>query len=436
MTIYSIIEDIAATSSLKTKQAILEANKDNEVLKNCFLYAENPRFNFYIKADAEMAFDSSGKNDVSLETFKQLDEIINRKVTGNDARLFLMSILLPLNSGARAIVIRIVNRDLRCNAGTSIANKVWKNLIPVYPVMLASKGDKKSFDYLESLVGKDNFIVQTKCDGGRVNVIVDGGGKVTYRSRNGSELNLHGFFDEQFKGFVGFVFDGELLARDLENGIVDRKTGNGLYTKAVRGTLSKAEAGQLCMVVWDIVPSNEFLAGKGTISYRDRLNNLLTCAEKFNPALVSVVESKFVNNLKDVQDFYTVMRDRGEEGAIVKVASSRWEDSRSKNMVKMKAEETCDALVIGVEEGSGKYAGMIGSLICTSSCGQLVFNVGSGFKDEDRTKPADYYMGKIVEVAYNEIITSKNKTTKSLFLPIYKQVRFDKNVANSIEELK
>lgn len=436
MTIFDIICSISADPSLKAKQAIVEKHKDNEVLKKCFLYAENPRFNFYIKADPGMEVGASGTNDISLETFAQLDEIINRKVTGNDARLFLQSILLPLHTAGRTVVIRIVNRDLRCNAGTSIANKVWKNLIPEYPVMLASKGDKKSFDYLESLVGKDNFVVQTKCDGGRVNVMVDERGNVTYRSRNGSELNLHGFFDAQFREHRGFVFDGELLARDDDNGIVDRKIGNGLYTKAVRGTLSAKEASKLCMVVWDVIPTDEFNAGQGSMSYRDRLRVLMDYSSKFNAAIVTIVESKIVHTIKEVQEFYELMRSRGEEGAIVKVASSRWEDRRSKNMVKMKAEETCDAVVVGVIEGSGKYAGMIGSLECESSCGLLKFNVGSGFNDDDRKKDPSFYMGKIVEVAYNEIISSKGKTTKSLFLPIYKQVRYDKNVANKLDELK
>lgn len=434
--ILDIVTSIAEDSSLKAKQSIMEQHKDNEVLKKCFFYAENPRFNFYIKADPEMAVGSSGTEDISLETFNQLDQIINRKVTGNDARLFLQSILLPLNTAGRTIVIRIVNRDLRCNAGTSIANKVWKNLIPEYPVMLASKGDKKAFDYLESLVDKDNFVVQCKCDGGRINVMVDERGNVTYRSRNGSELNLHGFFDSQFQEYRGMVFDGELLVRDKDNGIVDRKISNGLYTKSVRGTITKEEISKMCIVLWDVVPIEEFNAGQGSMSYRDRLRILVQDSSTFNPSLVSIVESKIVHTIKEVQEFYELMRSRGEEGAIVKVASSRWEDRRSKNMVKMKAEESCDALVVGYEDGTGKYSGMIGSLICESSCGKLRFNVGSGFTEADRKVDPQYYLGKIVEVVYNEVISSKGKDTKSLFLPIFKTVRDDKTVANRLEELK
>ena len=430
--IYDILQQIANDSSTKAKQAILEKNKNNAILEQVFKYAENPRFNFYIKVDARDYSKVTGDLDINAATLRDLDRLIDRTYTGNAARDFVRSMMSNLTREAQDVLARIINKDLRCNCGTAIANKVWKNLIPEYPMMLASKGDKKSFDYLEKVGGP--YIVQKKCDGGRVNVIVDESGNVTYRSRNGNELDLYGFFDTQFSEFRGMVFDGEILARD-ENGIVDRKTGNGLYTKAVRGTLPKGDVSQLCMEIWDVVPVDEFNAGEGKVSYMHRLRDL-TNIKSFNPALVSVVEGKVVNTIEECYAFYEEMRARKEEGAIVKVAGAVWEDRRSKNMVKMKAEETADLTVIDVEYGSGKNAKLIGNLICATRCGKLVTGVGTGFKDEDRARPFDYYLGKIVEVAYNEVISRKGEATKSLFLPVYKQVRFDKTEANSLDELK
>lgn len=430
--IYQIIEEIAKTSSTKEKQAIMERNKDNKVLKAAIYYTENPRLNFYIRnTDSTIVAGKSDGRDIEYKDFQIFDKLNSRFVTGNAARDAFLEAIHEMEPGARVIMQRILNRDLRIGAGTTIANKVWKNLIPEYPVMLASKGDKKSMDYLEKTGGP--FIVQKKCDGGRVNVVVDSLGNVTYRSRNGSTLELYGFFDKQFAGFSDRVFDGELLVRD-QNGIVDRKTGNGLYTKAVRGTLSKEEVSQMCIEVWDVIPTNEFESGKGTVPYEERLKELLNMS--FYPRFVVVVESMKVNTLAECVKFYEHMRELGEEGAIIKVANSLWEDKRSKNMVKMKAEETADLICTGVEEGQGKYKGMIGNLICETSDGKLVVGVGTGLVDADRKKHPSEFISKIVEVGYNEVITAKGKTTKSLFLPVYKGIRFDKNVANSIEELK
>ena len=45
-------------------------------------------------------------------------------------------------------------------------------------------------------------------------------------------------------------------------------------------------------------------------------------------------------------------------------------------------------------------------------------------------------IGRVVEVMYNAIISDKNKTVKSLFLPRFLSLREDKNVANTLVELK
>ena len=77
----------------------------------------------------------------------------------------------------------------------------------------------------------------------------------------------------------------------------------------------------------------------------------------------------------------------------------------------------------------------IGGLNLQSSEGLIKVNSGSGLNDGDREKPPEYYIGKIIEVEYNEIITAKNKDGYSLFLPIIKEVRdpADKDEADSYE---
>lgn len=429
MKIYDIIQSIADTSSTKAKQQIMEFYKDDEILKMCFLYAENPRFNFWVKS--ALTTTDAGYNELSLLTFADLDRLINREITGNDAREFIDLLMHGLTHNARIILSRIINKDLRCGAGTSIANKVWKNLIPEYPCMLCGKYDAKAEAYLKKFEGKNGLVVALKADGGRLIAKVSESGNVTYHSRNGSTLDLYGVFDAQLSKFPGMVFDGELIVKTAD-GKPDRKRGNGFYTKAVRNTLTPDEAQNFTYVTWDIVSEVEYNT-KGTVQYIDRYNTLVACEFSGN---IEVIETEIVDTLDQCLEFYARMREADQEGAIIKVASAVWEDARSKNSVKLKNVSDIDAICVGFEYGSGKNSGKIGNLKCEDSTGMLKFNVGTGLTDADRERDPEYYIGSIIECSYNEVISAKGRETKSLFLPVYKQVRLDLCKANSLDDLK
>jgi DNA ligase-1 len=427
-----IIKQIASIASTNAKKAILQENASDQILKQCFYYAYNPRFNYWIKADGLAT--SVGLGNVNLDTFKKLDFLIAREVTGNTARSFMTQYLNTLTKEDQELVVNIMNHDLRCGASDTLAMKVWPKLVPEYPVMLCDKFNEKTRKYLEKFENKAGFNVSLKEDGGRVLVTVESDGKVVARSRNGSELTVYGIFDEDFSKYPGVVFDGELIIKNAD-GTPDRKKSNGIYTKLVRDTATKEEVEQFSIIVWDMIDLEEYLSGTGTCPYSDRWSGLREIAKTWSPR-VKLVEGKNVKTIAECLEFYEQMRERKQEGAIIKVLSAVWEDKRSKNSIKLKAEESADLLCIATEEGQGKYAGLIGNFIGQTSCGKLVTGVGTGLKDEDRQKDPSYYIGKIFEVGYNEIISAKGRDTMSMFLPVYKQVRFDKNVANSLEELK
>ena len=101
----------------------------------------------------------------------------------------------------------------------------------------------------------------------------------------------------------------------------------------------------------------------------------------------------------------------------------------------------CDLEIIAVEEGTGKYAGKLGAVVCRSGSEDgkfLTVSVGSGFNDAHRDNLwsiRDSLIGKIVAVKYNMRI--KNKAgEESLFLPIFVEVRDDKDVADSLSDIK
>jgi DNA ligase-1 len=98
----------------------------------------------------------------------------------------------------------------------------------------------------------------------------------------------------------------------------------------------------------------------------------------------------------------------------------------------MKAELEADLRVTGFLPGTGKYEGKIGSLLVESADGKVKSAVGTGLDDEERSCDPSEFLGKIVAVKYNALITDKKTGLKSLFLPVFIEVRLDKTVADTL----
>jgi len=136
--------------------------------------------------------------------------------------------------------------------------------------------------------------------------------------------------------------------------------------------------------------------------------------------------------MEEAQEFYQFNLDRGEEGIILKDPMGRWEDKRVKHQIKMKAELEADLLVTGFVPGTGKYEGKIGSLICQSLDGSVKVAVGTGLSDEERSLSPSEFKNKIVSIKYNALISDKKTKQKSLFLPVFIEVRADKSVPDTL----
>jgi ATP-dependent DNA ligase len=150
---------------------------------------------------------------------------------------------------------------------------------------------------------------------------------------------------------------------------------------------------------------------------------------------VWLVTSDIVNTLDEANEIFNKYLTQGLEGIILKDGSGPWEDKRAKHQIKFKGELECDLKIVAVEEGTGKYEGMLGAIVCESSDGVVKVNVGSGFNDTHRkTFKEKDLLGKIVSVKYNARI--KNKLgEESLFLPIFIEIREDKNRADNSKEI-
>jgi hypothetical protein len=218
----------------------------------------------------------------------------------------------------------------------------------------------------------------------------------------------------------------------------DRQTGNGILSKANKGTISAQEAAMVNASVWDLIPYAYFTDGNCPTPYAKRFNTLvqITSKQKSEGKKIWAVTSSIVETIDQAQEIFKEYLAEGFEGIILKDGSGEWEDKRAKHQIKFKGELECDLKIVGIEEGKGKYAGMLGNLLCESADGVVKVSVGSGLNDMQRKNLInENLVDRIVAIKYNSRI--KNKLgDESLFLPIFVEIRDDKDIADTSKDIK
>lgn len=434
---------LAETSSRLEKEKILLVNKNNAVLKQACFLALDPFTNFYIRKIPK--YKTGIGPYISLQhALDKLLALSTRQVTGNAAIEYLTNILEELEPDDANVIVRVIEKDLRCGVSDSTVNKIWPDLIPTYPCMLASGYDDK-------LVSKIKWPanVQLKLDGMRFNAIVDGKKQtVEFRSRNGKLLNLLGFLETEFLAIAGnddVVFDGELNVMDEDTmQFMPRQIGNGILSKAQKGTLTSGDAALIHATVWDWIPYGDFKRGVCTIPYKTRLSSLFSTMDscklkdknEYRVGKVHKVWNENVNTLAEAQERFEQLLGEGQEGIILKDMLAHWEDKRAKHQIKFKGELECDLMCVDWVEGTGKNAGRLGALVLESSDGKIKVNVGTGFTDSDRDRINKKVIGKVIAIKYNGRIVDQKSGVSSLFLPVFIEIREDKTKADSSKSIK
>ena len=435
MNINEFLNSLAENASRNFKIDQLNTQSDNETLREVIRLALDPFTQFYQRKIPEYTTDS--KRSRSLDhAMLALYDLKERVVTGNAAIEYLRMLLSTVSADDAKVLERIISKDLKCGVDVSTANKVWSHLIPEYPCMLCSPFEQKLVDKI-----KFPAYAQMKMDGMRFNAIVRDG-KVEFRSRNGKQILLLGNLEEEFAALAGnidCVFDGELLVMlEGDHQFADRQTGNGILNKANKGTISAKEAALVHATVWDLIPYVQFIDGYCQTPYSKRYSTLqaIISKQKADGKKIWNVTSTIVETLEEAQEIFQGYLAEGFEGIILKDGAGVWEDKRSKTQIKFKGELECDLKIVAVEEGKGKAVGMLGAIICESADGIVKVNVGSGFNDAQRKQYwKENIVDKIVAVKYNSRI--KNKTgEESLFLPVFIELRDDKDVADKSKVIK
>jgi DNA ligase-1 len=436
MNINEILNQLAKEPSILTKMHILTDHLHNNDLITVLHYTLNPAIKFNIKKIPE--YELNGKNaDVGL-VYECLKALHNRQYIGNKATQYLKDTLASCDKDSALLLEKIIQRDLRCGVNVSIVNKVWKNLIPEYPYMRCSLLKQVK---LKNWPLTRGVYSQLKADGSFANVnLIDG--EVQILTRAGSEYPLT-YFKELVNAIItnfnnNTQTHGELLIK--RNGVIlPREISNGILNSLQKsGTLDEGDT--VYYAVWDQIPLSEAIPGnKYQMPYSERFNNLTIQVNAANTTCVEIIETVICYTIDDIIEHLEKQLHAGLEGTIIKHPDGIWEDTTSKNQVKLKLSADVDLVIIGFKPGNGKNVKTFGSIMCQSSDGLLEVNI-SGLTDKlrkDIHDRRDELLSTIITVTANSIMKpSKSNAKYSLFLPRWCDFRPDKIEADDLSHIQ
>ncbi|WYW03321.1 ATP-dependent DNA ligase [Pseudomonas phage vB_PpuP-KiKu] len=245
-------------------------------------------------------------------------------------------------------------------------------------------------------VSNDQYIWQLKYDGCHAILIKQGDKCWTY-SREGNLVKSMDHVENEF------VFE------NMQDGVYFGEAWNahctfpqisGMFRRQY--TECNGRTGTLQYIVFDRVTLEEFTIGVSNESYGERWrklhDDLMTAeAAHFRPALSFVYSDKEF----DASEARLVQAREhcicGTDGYIAKRIGGDWTagDGKKGQTIKVKDHISVDLLCVAVEEGKGKFAGMIGSLLVEWK-GQVVPVSGGKLTNDERANIQ--LCGKIVEV--------------------------------------
>lgn len=158
---------------------------------------------------------------------------------------------------------------------------------------------------------------------------------------------------------------------------------------------------------WSQIKYNIFEVPHAKGDFLARLQKAQKYINENNLEHVQIIEQTTCNTKKELDNFLKSVVAQGGEGVVIKDGSLEYFEGRSDSVLKVKLAQDMEGKVIGYKDGTGKFKGMMGSLIVALDDG-VKFNIGSGFSDEQRKNPP--LMGSMVTFKYFGF--TKNKKPK------------------------
>lgn len=381
---YKVIELIGRTKSRNAKIELIKEASEFEPIKKVLSYAYNPFIRFYMQ---KVSWSGAGVKMFDEQTFKILDMLSQRVLSGNDAKTVVGVTMRDMTPDSAELFKRILKKDLRCGITAKSINTAIPGLIPEHNVMLAEEMDFDKVQY--------PCWVSPKLDGVRATCI------------NGE------FYSRSGKSFTGLEHlrsglhntapcDGELMIPHMSFEASSGKIRN------------KKPTPEAHFYVFDLAMPD--------VPFEERMDLLPCYVLDMTNVQVHRIKHVKCHSEAELMQMYDYHKFQGFEGTMVKQAGHFYVGKRSSSWMKMKPQLDVDLEVLSIAEGEGKHQGSLGYVVCMYKGKEV--RIGGGFSDEQRAsfwEDPGSILHHVIEVQYME-------ETKygSLRHPRFKRLRFDK----------
>lgn len=442
-----IIDDIKNASGRNDKLHILEANADNMNLAKCLLIVFNPlhKTNIAAKKLAKAKHDEVYDGEYTVDS---VCTCIGNISAGNNFDLQLVWSLInrAQTESEKFLIESMATQKLSIGISASTINKAFKkDLIPTFGVMLAHKIQ----DMPETIEGT-TWIGSNKEDGHRRTILKQNGVVSAFTRTGIPDYDMEDLLQD-------FRYLPDNTAYDCEKVVVGDFANSG---EVRRATSRKDTADNQVLKLFDMLPIEDFFRGMSQDAaiyrkvmiaaiFNDKvsLGRLGYTPEEIEEVIAncSIIGIDKVKRIFPVEitgvyrDYDSILEDaskiwaNGGEGMMVVAANSPYETKRVRTMLKVKKVEDLDLEIVGFRQGKldSKYKDTLGALE-VSYKGNAV-GVSSGLSDELRDEiwnNKEQYLGKIAEVSHLGESQDENGNV-SLFSPVFKGIRYDKEEADA-----
>ena len=411
-----LLEVLQKLKSADAKKTHLWVYKNDFKFRMLLYYTCHPRLTYKL---SEATLDKEwpevrGWFDEDMHFFDWCEYLSTRPSLTDDEVAALITWLNDQPEDERKWYRAILTKTLRLGVTHKTINKVIPGLFPewnvqqAYPIEKYPLKEGEWFAVTEKLNG-------VRCTYYRGQLIARSGEVFSGLEHILNELCL----------WQEVVFDGELTLKSTCRG---NMSDNEAFRAATGILNSDGDKSSIQFTIFDVLDADEFDDGESLNPYRERRLRL----ERFGTNFiysdnVSVLPCLYRGTDQTrIDELLEQMVKADKEGLMVNL-DVPYKCKRHPGILKVKRFYTMDLPIIRVEEGTGKYKGMMGNIVVDFKGNEV--GVGTGFTDEQRRyfwEQRETLTGTLAEVKYKEISRNKQTGAESLQFPVFVGLRTDK----------
>lgn len=387
LTIFDQLAQIKAAGRTREKIALLK-RFDSPTMRDTLFYGFSPTVAFgigRIKLDPLASLIPTEPS--TLEFLVLAQNLIERKIVSALATVAVTRHVMGYPPELRGLVIDLFAGKLAIGCDAEVINKALPGSIPVFGVQLAREFNPDQMQY--------PAFASEKLDGMRCLLFVTYAG-VKLLTRTGKAIDSLPHIAAAFSRLPLGVYDGELLHQ------------NGLFADTIsicRKSEPVADSQHVRFHVFDYINLPEW--DNPVSPAKDRFHRLGEIFSKYlstNPESIAwvVVEHYVVKNSLDLSLLHDKFIAADFEGTMIQF-DRPYNKKRTYDLMKLKNFLSTEATVGGYRDGTGKFKGMMGALEVIDTKTQVVFRCGSGFSVVERKLPKEFWLGKVIEIQYQEL---------------------------------